>query len=525
MKRAMKLISILLALTLALALFAGCKTDKAEQNPSDTATKEASDKDSKDETVKEEPAEVENVVLYLVTFNNIPDDYSQISEAINEYVAETYPDANVALELKLFGPAEYADKINLAMQSGTPMDIYIPLGIQSYIANNQCYAIEDLIPEYGQGITEILANDFGDGAFEVFTKDGHIYGVPVNKGMIVTPTLTLDQDILDETGFTMDDINSIWDLPPVFDKVLELYPDVYPFAGTNQQDSGIMMILKAEKEYDPLSETKPMGVTFGDNSEVVNLYESQEFYDYISLMYDWSQKGYMPSDMATSTTRATELIAADRLFSTWAGYGGDSIATTMSASTGKNISGKWLTDFYLCTSDAGLAMAISSTTKVPEAAMKMLDIIYTDEYVINTILYGIEDVDYVKVDEHHWAYPEGLDANTVSYTAAYCTGVIGSESLQLQPAGVSYDDVLLKLEQNRQSKRSPFFGFSFDPSEVTNELTALENVYDQYMPGLICGSFDPDTAIPEFNEALKEAGIDTVIAAKQQQLDAWLANR
>lgn len=507
--------TLFLILALSLMIFTGCGggSDKTDQGNSSAPTDQGNNA----------PSEPQNVVLYLITFNNIPDDYSQINDAINGYIAETYPDANVTLELKLFGPAEYADKINLAMQSGTAMDIFIPLGIQTFIAQNQCLAIEDLLDEYGQGIVDILAQDFGEDAFNVFTKDGHIYGVPVNKGMVVTPTLTYDKDMLEATGFSIDDIDTIRDLPPVFDEIKGLYPDVYPFAGTNQQDTSIMMILKGEQDMDPLSDINMMGVAFGDSGEVVNLYESQEFYDYISLMRDWYEKEYMPQDMATSTTRATELMAADRLFCTWAGYGGDSIATTMSATTGKNIGGKWIAPFYLTTSDAGLAMCISSTSKVPEGAMKMLDIIYTDEYVVNTILYGIEGVDYVKVDEHHWAYPEGQDANTVSYTAAFCTGVIGSESLQYQPVGVPYDDVLLKLQQNKETKRSPYFGFNFDPSAVTNEMTALQNVYNQYMPGLICGSLDPDTAIPEFNNALKEAGIDNVIAAKQEQLDAWIA--
>jgi putative aldouronate transport system substrate-binding protein len=131
-------------------------------------------------------------------------------------------------------------------------------------------------------------------------------------------------------------------------------------------------------------------------------------------------------------------------------------------------------------------------------------------------------VDYVKVGDHHWAYPKGKDPNTVSYTAAYSTGIIGSEKLQLQPLGVDYEDVLLKLRQNREAKRSPYYGFVFDASAVINEMTALNNVFSQYVPALVCGSLDPDAAIPEFNLALKAAGIDRVVAEKQRQLDAWL---
>jgi len=34
---------------------------------------------------------------------------------------------------------------------------------------------------------------------------------------------------------------------------------------------------------------------------------------------------------------------------------------------------------------------------------------------------------------------------------------------------------------------------------------------------------DVDSVLPEFRQALKDAGIDKVIAEKQRQLDEWLA--
>ena len=48
-------------------------------------------------------------------------------------------------------------------------------------------------------------------------------------------------------------------------------------------------------------------------------------------------------------------------------------------------------------------------------------------------------------------------------------------------------------------------------------------VIQQYLPGIACGSVDPETALPEFRQALKDAGYDDILAEKQKQLDAWLA--
>ncbi|GHU15760.1 ABC transporter substrate-binding protein [Spirochaetia bacterium] len=480
---------------------------------------------SKQEAGTNAGAKADTVTFFMLTFNNIPDNYRQVEDAVNKHIAQTYPDAGVRLSLQLFGPAEYEEKIRMAMQSGSPIDLYTPWSIQNVIAQNQCLPIEDLLAQYGKALSAIIEEDIGKDAFKPFEQDGHIYGVPINKGMVVTPTFIYDKDILAATGFSIDTINNFRDLDPVFEKVKDLYPNVFPYSGTNVQDSFIIPLLIGEKEVDVLGDRGIyMGVVFGNSGKVVNLYETAEFHDYISIVRSWYNKGYLPKDMATSSSNANEYFGAGRLFSTMAGYGGNSIGVTISGSTGKNIGSKWIAPYYLDSSASSLGTAIASTSKSPEAAMKMIDILYTDEFVINTLLYGIEGTDYNKVDAHHWAYPAGQNPNTVAYTAAFSTGIVGSERLQLQPEGVDFEDVLLKLQQNRDCKRSPYYGFVFNAAGVTNEITALTNVFGQYVPGLVCGSLDPASAIPEFNKALKAAGIDRVVAEKQKQLDSWIGN-
>ena len=240
-------------------------------------------------------------------------------------------------------------------------------------------------------------------------------------------------------------------------------------------------------------------------------------------MREWNQKGYLQADAATTTSTAPELFSAGRCFSTIDAYGGDSAGAVLSLSSGHNLKSKILYNFYFDSASVYVDFGIASTSKVPEAAMKMINRLWTDEYLINTFLYGEEGVDYVKPDADHWAYPAGKDATTVGYTAALCTGVIGSESLQYQPVGTDIADIQLKLKHNKESERSPFFGFMFDASGVTTEMSAIANVYNQYVPGLICGTVDPETTMPEFLNALDAAGINTVIQAKQEQLDAWIA--
>ena len=67
------------------------------------------------------------------------------------------------------------------------------------------------------------------------------------------------------------------------------------------------------------------------------------------------------------------------------------------------------------------------------------------------------------------------------------------------------------------------FGFTFDPVSVANELAQLGSVFDQYNKDLIFGAVEIEPLLSEFNQALYDAGLQTVIDEKQRQLNEWLA--
>ncbi|NLT15755.1 MAG: ABC transporter substrate-binding protein [Clostridiales bacterium] len=528
MKKLKSVLAILLALVLTLALFSGCggnqntpSSSPAPGSPADASAGSAA------------PAgEPQKVIMYMLSFNRIPDDYSKVMNAVNDYIAKTYPTANVQLDMKLLGIAEYQEKVTMALQSGTPMDIFVPLGLQQAIAQNQTADITAAVEQYGKEMTEILKKDFSSDPYAVTSKDGKIYGVPVNKAYVLSPTFIFDKDIFAKTGLSKDDIKSIWDLDKVFAVVKEQNPDIYPYSTINAAESVIQMIINYEQKIDMLGSSYLgnsiiPGVAIGSDPKVVNLYSTDIYKKYIDLMHSWYEKGYMPMDVSTSTAQATELMKAGRLFSTYGGYadgtGGPTVGTLWSFLLGKNIDGKQIATPYVDTSATSLAMCVSSKSANPEAAVKFLNILYTDEFVINTLLYGIEGEDYVKVSEHVIALPEGLTPDTVGYTAALTSGVMGSNSLMwVNTSEEDYASVQKAIAMNATSEKSPFFGFVFDPTNVMNEMTALSNVASQYLPGLQCGSSDPAEVLPQFIKALEDAGIDKVIAEKQTQLDAWI---
>ncbi|MBM6997492.1 ABC transporter substrate-binding protein [Paenibacillus sp. DXFW5] len=509
MKRKQRMVLLLLSAMLCSSILAACGKDS---NETKTIPGDGND------------AKVEKIVFAMPSFNRIPDNLGRITDAINEI---TIPKIGVEVDYKVYGPVDYAQKVNLALQSGEQMDLFTTLGqFTSYVSKNQVYPMEELLPEYGKELTAILDKDFGPDMLKATTLNGHIYGIPVNKGMSIPTNFVYNADMLNEAGFTADDIHSVQDLPAIFEAVKQKHPDAVPFGpiNVNPSDTSLLLLLKGLHQVDFLSDTTGIGVVVGDEGKVVNFYETDLFKEGAMMMRDWFNKGYLEKDAATTSITASDLITSGRGFSFMGGYSGLEAAKALSAQTGKNLEMKRIAPYYFETGAVNMvSWMLSSTTKAPEAAVKFLNLLYTDEALINTILYGIEGEDYVKVDEHHVKYPDGKDANMVGYTAMLSTGIVGSESLQYQLEGVNWSDVELKLQENKETQKSPYFGFIFDPSGVKTQMSAVTNVVNQYLPGLMCGVLDPETTIPKFVDALNNAGAEDIIRSKQEQLDQWIA--
>ena len=72
---------------------------------------------------------------------------------------------------------------------------------------------------------------------------------------------------------------------------------------------------------------------------------------------------------------------------------------------------------------------------------------------------------------------------------------------------------------------SPLLGFVFNTSSVIDEITNVKNVVAQYISNLHTGTVDPEQVLPQFNEQLKQAGLDTIQEEMQRQFDEYLANQ
>lgn len=469
-------------------------------------------------------SEYDQVVYAYATFNNIPTNEAldEVEEAINVITREKI---GAEITLKPIAIADYSQSVSLSLQGGEKIDIMESLGdFNNYLSTGMALDITELIDSCTAETKELVGEEW----LAACEYNGGLYGIPDYKPMALTPMIIYREDVAEELGLDMSAVNSMEDLTEIFAQVKAAKPDMTPLAIV---ETGNVGVFNLPYGVDYLSDdyNQPVGVLMGDDMTVQDFYSTDFFKDKAAMVRDWYNNGYLMKDAATTTSTSTELMASGNYFGWIAAYSypeEDTAASFVAQCGGYPLAAKTLDKAYLTTGGINsISWMLAANTDVPEAAMKFLNLTYTDPEIANLIIWGIEGRDYVLDENGNAAYPEGQDATTVPYTAQISCGIVGNQFIQYLPVGSSYDSLEWELEQNKAADVSPAMGFSFDSSNYTTQYTAVRNVLTQYLPGIFCGSVDPETEIPKMVEALNAAGYQDILNAKQEQLDAWLAQQ
>ena len=466
----------------------------------------------------------DKVVYAYATFNNIPT--AEVLDTVEEKINSVTRDLiNVEVELKPISIWEYDSKVSLALQGGEQIDVFQTLGnLNVAIASDMCYDLTDLIPTCAPEAAELVGEDW----LKACSFQGSIWGIPTLKPIALTPMVIYRKDLAEELGLDMTKINSVFDLTDTLRAVKAAHPEITPVAAVNAGNIGLQLTVE-NTDYLTDDYYAPKGVLMNDEMKVVDFYASEEFKAICQLARTWYNEGLVMRDAATTSSTAAELMSTGNYFCYIASYSypeEDTAASLQAQSGNYPIGAKIVASAFLDTTAINaLTWCVASTSKVPEAALKFLNLTFSNSDVVNTLIYGIEGRDFVKKDDGTVNYPVGFESTTVPYTAQLSCGTLGNFFLMYPMEGTNPESLAWELDQNKNAKTSAALGFTYDNSRVKTAYTAVTNVIEQYLPALVCGSVDPEVDIPEFVQRLQDAGLQTIIDSKQEQLDAWLASK
>lgn len=559
-----KYLALFLAALLALSTLIGCtskpaeteapaadtqkaaESTKAEDKTADTTAAPATDAPETDAPETEAPktdapeteapsGEIPVVKLSYacIVITPSPESVDLVEENINKYLDEI--ELGIHVDLDLLDGTNYSTQIDNAAIAGEDLDIIMLQDLSAAVNSNKLIPLDEYLDNELAGTVQTIGKE----ALAGCTFGGKVMSIPRYCTDVLTYYWVCDYEAQKpvlglEAGaeFTMDELNEA--LP----KLQAAYPDkitmgVFP-ASTNNVNSYQLSAVYGGAQYDNVTDLGSGAAIIGlDNYNVVNYYESDTFRKICENGRQWYTAGLTNEDASVESEHAYDLIKADRCLSYIIGYSGYNAQVTKAEED--NTHQKSVIYVPLANNlrtAQTLSYGIYQGSKNPSAAAKILNLLYTDDYFLNTLLYGAEGRDYEDTGERTEdgrkvvKYPEGQTMFTVPYTCFLSNGFLGNNYLvwpSLRADGTYEDRAAANLAFEEAAVKSPVFGFSFDTANVTGEAGAISNVLQQYLAGLLTGELDPDEWIPVLNDELKAAGIDAVLAEAQKQVDAWVA--
>jgi putative aldouronate transport system substrate-binding protein len=336
-------------------------------------------------------------------------------------------------------------------------------------------------------------------------------------------------DILEKHGLSIAGLQSLDDAETVFAKLKTAEPDmstVVPQGGSaiiTMEGGGFFEDFTKPVYMDILdSVMQPLAVSFvSDPYKVVNMYKSADYRKMLERIRRWNIAGYVYKDAAINQEMGEELVKSAKGI-TWITASEIGVEANKTAQIGFPITVVKTQEGVITTSTiTKWGWGVPSFSKEGAAAVKFLNMLYTDGRIGNLLTWGIEGRDYVVKPDGTVGYPEGVTASTVPYHQVEF--LYGNQFLLKVWEGNPPDLRQQALKENQSAPVSALLGFVFNPTAVQNEISTITNLLTQYRPTLECGSVDPGTELPKFLKILDDAGAEKIIAEAQRQLDEWRA--
>ena len=438
----------------------------------------------------------------------------EVEDAINDYILNTLGISDIKMDLKMQTIFDYANAISMDLASGAKHDIILTLGLNTFVSNGYLVDLTDMVDDELAGAVSVLPDKW----LRCGTVDGKVYAIPCYKGQVLSWKYIYDADIYGDV-VDWSTIHDIDDLDAVMPDLKAAAPDERPY---------VFMMDTVQLDYfqDHVSPVGTYLATEGESTELVNLFATDAFKEGCERAYRWSQAGYTDPEGSTNTLTHDVLISTGASKGVMMGHA-YSIETIDQMFSMNNDRGATFKSVEIGVSDMTnneLVYGIAYTSGNPSAAARMMSLIWTDEFIMSAIIYGLEGVSYEWNEDHtSIVYPEGLGMDTVPYSALFSCGVFGNQfNLYGMDGNTSESDKGFMEDLINEAWVPPLFGFIPDATPVATQVAAVSNVYDQYYNVLVYGDVNPDEFLPQFLSALEAAGINDIIAEYQAQADAWL---
>ncbi len=522
MKTHKAILALILILGLFCTLFAACTESGTSPTPAGSDNAEAPGNANSSTpsapTPEEDDEEMATVEFWYWDICLTGEYAEHVEEEINKITEEKI---NTHVNISWYDGGSYATNFSLAMSGGETIDLCQacrgtePANLYS---QNMILEIGDLLREYAPEAYALMEPYLGG-----WTFDGGIYAVPAYRNYCNNGYIIMRKDILDELGLTDKARNmTTWsEYEEILAAVTNAYTGTGLYAVTNGSGATILGgsgyygdEFSRHRAIDNLGDQ--LDIIYNDDGALSLKIENDVYHNAYIMARKWADLGYVYPEAAVCIENGDDLMKM--------GIGFSNIQDSEEGcdiSKGNTVGyelvcTKFYTGMIKNSALTTFGVLVPITAAEPEAAMKFLNLLYTDADIMNMLTWGVEEEDYNLVDgqvklveKPHYNQADFLLGNNLLLTPLYGNGVDYYERVQniLNTADVS-----------------PFVGFALDTSGMDLVISQVSAVKDQYNADMGCGNYT-EQMYQEYLQKLEVAGVYDYIEACQEQLDAWLASK
>jgi putative aldouronate transport system substrate-binding protein len=504
-------LAVCFLLTMGLA---GCGSAGDSLTATSTANSQVSTVEKVSETTQEALPQVE--LKYYTLGYKQPEDTEVVEKAMNDILLKKI---NATVKLTIYPFGNYDQKMKVMSAAGEEFDLMFCTDYLNNAAKGAYTDLTDLIPKYAPE----LQNTMEPYIFDATRVDGRIYAVPNLQAMCMPIELMIRKDLFDKYNMPSS-IQSFDELDDTFDKILnndKVIPLYVYYSGEGNtvymyySDCGNFFSVSGPGVYTP-------------DFKVQNIYDTDNFKGWLK----WARKAYLKGwiEKGAATKDATQTIS-DMKSGKYAAIfnpGGPQGQASRNLQLGTDKYQYTFINFgtkpIIHTGQPRATMnGISSTSKNPERAMMLLNLLSTDKEVFNTIAFGIEGKHYI-LDNGFRDFPEGQNADNSKYYLN-TPWAFGNLFLALPAKGDDPQLMEKQKEFDATATPEPAMGFTYDATAMKTEFAQVASVVEEFVPSMAVGAVDPDVYLPKLLDKLKTAGVDKIIADQQAQLDKFIASK
>ena len=514
--------ALAMAAAMGVTALAGCgskeenhaQTQAPAGTESETAGTESTGADSRYDAEGNWTGETSHIVMTLITAGTDPVDMQKVQDAVNEISVKKI---GVEVEFKPVSVFDAPSQVPMWIGAGEQIDLMACAftGISPYIDMNMIEPLEQWLDTEAPDLQKFAEE--GQNVYEK-SSDGIIYGihsatgVPASVGGFILPKRLLEE-IGSDYQFSYGNLVTLDDLDEIFAAIKEKHPDSYiGLLGSLPPSTTVICT-------DMLGATLASGALIGtDSTTVENFFASDEYYDYLKHVHSWYENSYILKDAATTDVSLSENINSGVFWGNFSdcSYG---LRKANEDTTGEEWTALVIQAPYEASlsPQSNISWTVPVTSSDPAAAVRFLNLLLTDTEMSTLTLYGIEGEEYSIADD-------GTVIRLENFNNWGLPGINGNGAVALGIGETEQEDIDLRSEMAKANPTKGY-GFVYDASAMTNQLTAVQAVITEYQAALETGSVDLDTVYPEFIQKLEANGINEIIADKQAQFDAWLAQQ